>query len=50
MIIRAATIKDLDRITEIYNDAVLNTVSTFDIYPRTNIRNRKHGLSSIAEV
>jgi L-amino acid N-acyltransferase len=37
MLIRLAFYKDLDRITEIYNDAVLNSVSTFDINPRTAV-------------
>ena len=36
-LIRIATKADIKRITEIYNDAVMNTVSTFDIYPRTDI-------------
>jgi phosphinothricin acetyltransferase len=35
IIIRTATIDDLNDITEIYNDAVLNTLSTFDTEPIT---------------
>lgn len=35
MIIRRAEVKDLKRITEIYNQAVLKTVATFDIEPKT---------------
>jgi len=35
MIIRKARIKDLESITEIYNDAVKNTVATFDLEPKT---------------
>jgi L-amino acid N-acyltransferase len=33
--IRAATLDDLGYITEIYNDAVLRTVATFDTAPKT---------------
>lgn len=33
--IRSAQIKDLDAIRDIYNDAVLNTTTTFDTEPRT---------------
>ena len=33
--VRPATLEDLDHITHIYNDAVLNTTATFDIIPRT---------------
>ena len=33
--IRSATLKDLKVITEIYNHAILNSVSTFDIEPKT---------------
>jgi len=33
--IRPATLEDLDAITEIYNDAILNTVTTFDTEPKT---------------
>ncbi len=33
--IRHATIDDLDAITEIYNDAILKTVATFDTEPKT---------------
>ena len=35
LIIRPATLEDLDAITEIYNDAILNTVATFDTKPKT---------------
>jgi phosphinothricin acetyltransferase len=34
-IIRRATIGDLAAITEIYNDAIVNTVATFDLQPKT---------------
>ena len=33
--IRKATLKDLDVITEIYNEAILKTVATFDMEPKT---------------
>lgn len=33
--IRRATLKDLDAITEIYNEAILKTVATFDTKPKT---------------
>ena len=33
--IRLATVADADRIAEIYNHEVLNTVSTFDLVPRS---------------
>ena len=33
--IRKSTIEDLDSITDIYNDAVLNTTCTFDIKPKS---------------
>ena len=33
--IRPATLEDLGAITEIYNDAILNTVATFDTEPKT---------------
>jgi L-amino acid N-acyltransferase YncA len=39
--IRKATIKDLPSITEIYNDAILNTNSTFDTEVKT-IEDRTH--------
>ena len=39
--IRSATLKDLKEITEIYNHAILNTVSTFDIEPKTFQEQRK---------
>ncbi len=35
LLIRQATLKDLDAITEIYNEAVLKTVATFDTQPKT---------------
>lgn len=35
LLIRPAEISDLDKITEIYNDAVLNTSATFDTESRT---------------
>lgn len=35
LIIRPATLEDLDAITEIYNDAILDTVATFDTEPKT---------------
>jgi len=35
MQIRRATINDLAAITEIYNDAILKTVATFDTQPKT---------------
>jgi len=35
LLIRPAEIKDLDEITEIYNDAVINTTATFDTEERT---------------
>jgi len=34
--IRSATLQDLGAITEIYNDAILKTVATFDTEPKTN--------------
>ena len=33
--LRKATIKDLEGITEIYNEAILNTTATFDTQPKT---------------
>jgi phosphinothricin acetyltransferase len=33
--IRQATLPDLDAITEIYNEAILKTVATFDTQPKT---------------
>src|SRR5512136_2869705 len=33
--IRQATLSDLKSITDIYNEAVLNTVATFDTNPKT---------------
>ncbi|MFP4661859.1 MAG: N-acetyltransferase family protein [Halanaerobiales bacterium] len=35
ILIRKAELKDLKRITEIYNQAVINTVATFDTEPKT---------------
>jgi phosphinothricin acetyltransferase len=35
MRIREARIEDVDAVTQIYNDAVLNTVATFDTHPKT---------------
>ena len=35
LIIRPATLEDLNVITEIYNDAIMNTVATFDTEPKT---------------
>jgi L-amino acid N-acyltransferase YncA len=42
--IRPANIKDVTGITEIYNEAVINTSSTFDTEPQT-IEDRKQWLS-----
>jgi L-amino acid N-acyltransferase YncA len=39
-IIRRATIKDLAAITDVYNEAILKTVATFDTQPKT-IREQK---------
>ncbi|HDQ44463.1 MAG TPA: N-acetyltransferase family protein [bacterium] len=39
--IRPAEIQDIPQITEIYNEAVLNTVATFDTEPRT-LEDRKN--------
>ncbi len=36
IMIRQATPKDLDAVTEIYNEAILKTVATFDIQPKTS--------------
>ena len=41
MRIRAATIDDLTAITEIYNEAILKTVATFDTEPKTLEEQRK---------
>ncbi|TCT12106.1 phosphinothricin acetyltransferase [Natranaerovirga pectinivora] len=41
MIIRDGKLKDLGRITEIYNQAILKTVATFDIEPKT-VQDRKN--------
>jgi phosphinothricin acetyltransferase len=35
ILIRSADIKDLNGITKIYNEAILNTVATFDTNPKT---------------
>ncbi len=35
LILRRATLEDLDAITEIYNDAILRTDATFDIKPKS---------------
>jgi len=35
LLIRKARIEDLDAITHIYNEAILNTVTTFDTEPKT---------------
>ena len=35
LMIRRATVADLDAITRIYDDAILNTVATFDTEPKT---------------
>jgi L-amino acid N-acyltransferase YncA len=43
--IRKATLKDLAAITEIYNEAILNTVATFDTEPKT-IEERKAWFTS----
>lgn len=34
--IRSATLQDLGAITEIYNDAILKTIATFDTEPKTD--------------
>lgn len=34
-VIRQAELKDIPDITEIYNEAILNTVATFDVEPKT---------------
>ncbi len=39
--IRPATLNDLTAITEIYNEAIVNTTATFDTEPKT-IEDRKH--------
>jgi phosphinothricin acetyltransferase len=39
--IRPATIKDLDQITDIYNEAILKTVATFDTEIKTPIEQKK---------
>jgi len=36
LIIRQATVDDIDAITEIYNEAILTTTATFDIEPKTS--------------
>jgi phosphinothricin acetyltransferase len=46
--IRNATLADLDAVTEIYNDAILNTTATFDTTPKTRVEQEawfeKHGV------
>ena len=39
--IRPATIDDIKKITDIYNDAIINTVATFDIEPKTIEQQKK---------
>ncbi len=34
LVIRTATLDDVDAITEIYNDAIVKTVATFDTTPK----------------
>jgi len=50
LVIRKATLKDLSGITSIYNEAILNTVATFDIKPKTPLEMKKwfksHGLKN----
>lgn len=50
MIIRKAELSDLEKITEIYNEAVKHTVATFDLEPKTvdeqEIWFKKHGLKN----
>ncbi len=45
--VRRATLDDLPAITEIYNEAVLTTVATFDTQPKTDEEQRgwfeRHG-------
>lgn len=41
MLIRAASLADLDAITDIYNEAVLNTTATFDTEPKTVSQQRE---------
>lgn len=36
LIIRKAVLNDLQAMTDIYNDAILNSVATFDTEPKTN--------------
>ena len=43
--IRKAQIDDLQEITDIYNEAVLETISTFHLYPRS-WRSRSIGLKA----
>lgn len=39
--VRKATLMDLDAITGIYNDAILNTVATFDTVPKSDEEQEK---------
>ena len=39
--IRSARIKDLDTITEIYNEAIIKTIATFDTEPKTYEEQKK---------
>jgi L-amino acid N-acyltransferase YncA len=39
--IRSATLQDLGAITEIYNDAILKTVATFDTEPKTDAEQKR---------
>lgn len=43
--IRPATLKDLTAITEIYNEAILNTTATFDTEPKS-LEDREHWFKS----
>jgi phosphinothricin acetyltransferase len=45
LLIRKAGLSDLNDITEIYNEAILTTTSTFDTEPKT-LEERKHWLES----
>jgi L-amino acid N-acyltransferase YncA len=45
LIIRLAILEDLGAITEIYNDAILKTVATFDTEPKT-VEEQKHWFES----
>jgi len=39
--IRNATAKDLDAVTEIYNEAIINNVATFDTEPKTTYEQQR---------